>query len=34
VLGAGSVALAVGTYVLFARLLGIELPAGVLEFLG
>ena len=34
VLGAASVSLSVGTYVLFARLLGIELPAGVLAFLG
>ncbi len=34
VLGLASVLLAGGTYLLFARLLGIELPAGVLEFLG
>ena len=34
VLGVGSVALSVGTYLLFDRLLGVELPAGVLEFLG
>ena len=33
-LGMASIALSVGTYVLFDRLLGIELPAGVLEFLG
>jgi putative tricarboxylic transport membrane protein len=29
-----SVGLSVGTYVLFGRLLGIDLPAGVLPFLG
>jgi putative tricarboxylic transport membrane protein len=34
VLGLASVLLAGGTYLLFARLLGIELPAGILEFLG
>ena len=34
VLGVTSVALSVGTYLLFARVLGIDLPAGVLEFLG
>jgi putative tricarboxylic transport membrane protein len=34
VLGVSSVGLSVGTYVLFARVLGIELPVGVLEFLG
>lgn len=34
VLGMGSVALSVGTYLLFARVLGIDLPAGLLEFLG
>jgi putative tricarboxylic transport membrane protein len=33
-LGVASVALSAGTYLLFARLLGIELPAGILEFLG
>ncbi len=34
VLGMVSIALAVGTYLLFARLLGIELPAGVLALFG
>jgi putative tricarboxylic transport membrane protein len=34
VLGVASLALSVGTYLLFARVLGIDLPAGVLEFLG
>ena len=34
VLGLASLLLAGGTYLLFARLLGIELPVGVLEFLG
>jgi putative tricarboxylic transport membrane protein len=34
VLGIACVALSVGTYLLFARLLGIELPPGVLAFLG
>jgi putative tricarboxylic transport membrane protein len=34
VLALSSVALSVGTYLLFARVLGIELPAGILEFLG
>lgn len=34
VLGVTSVALSVGTYILFARVLGIDLPAGVLELLG
>jgi len=29
-----SVGLSVGTYILFGRLLGIDLPAGVLTFLG
>lgn len=33
-LGVASVLLAVGTYVLFARILGIDLPLGVLGFLG
>lgn len=33
-LGLNSVILSVGTYLLFARILGTELPAGVLEFLG
>jgi putative tricarboxylic transport membrane protein len=31
--GVGSVALSAGTYLLFARVLGIELPAGMLAFL-
>ena len=34
VLTVTSLALSVGTYLLFARVLGIDLPAGVLEFLG
>jgi putative tricarboxylic transport membrane protein len=34
VLGLVSPFLSVGTYFLFARVLGIDLPAGVLEFLG
>jgi len=34
VLGVASLVLSVGTYLLFARVLGIDLPAGVLEFLG
>jgi putative tricarboxylic transport membrane protein len=34
VLGVTSLALSVGTYLLFARLLGIDLPAGILQFLG
>jgi hypothetical protein len=34
VLGLASLILAAGTYLLFARLLGIELPPGVLGFLG
>jgi putative tricarboxylic transport membrane protein len=34
VVSLASLALAVGTYVLFARILGIELPSGVLPFLG
>ncbi|HEU5322878.1 MAG TPA: tripartite tricarboxylate transporter TctB family protein, partial [Methylomirabilota bacterium] len=34
VLGGGSVALSVGTYVLFARVLGVDLPAGLLAPLG
>jgi putative tricarboxylic transport membrane protein len=33
-LGVSSLLLSVGTYVLFARLLGIDLPAGVLGLLG
>ena len=33
-LSLASLALAVGTYFLFARILGIELPSGVLPFLG
>ena len=33
-LGLTSLLLSVGTYVLFARVLGIDLPAGILEFLG
>ena len=33
-LGVASVTLSVVTYLLFARLLGIELPAGVMDFLG
>jgi hypothetical protein len=32
VLGLASVGLSVGTYILFGRLLGIDLPAGVLPF--
>ena len=34
VLGVASVALSAGTYLLFDRLLGVELPAGILGFLG
>jgi putative tricarboxylic transport membrane protein len=34
VLIVASVGLSVGTYVLFGRILGIDLPAGVLPFLG
>jgi putative tricarboxylic transport membrane protein len=34
VLGVARVVLSVGTYLLFARVLGIDLPAGMLEFLG
>lgn len=34
ILGGASAALSVGTYILFARILGIELPMGVLEFIG
>ena len=34
VLVLASVGLSVGTYYLFGRLLGIELPAGILSFLG
>jgi len=34
VLGVTSLAVSVGTYLLFARVLGIDLPAGILEFLG
>ena len=33
-LGGASAVLSVGTYLLFARLLGIELPPGILAFLG
>jgi putative tricarboxylic transport membrane protein len=33
-LAAASLALSVGTYLLFARVLGIDLPPGVLGFLG
>jgi putative tricarboxylic transport membrane protein len=33
-LSLASLALSVGTYFLFARILGIELPSGVLPFLG
>ena len=34
VVGLISVGLSVGTYVLFSRILGIDLPAGVLSFIG
>jgi len=34
VVGPISVGLSVGTYVLFSRVLGIDLPAGVLSFIG
>lgn len=34
ILGGASVALSVGTYILFGRILGIDLPAGILSFLG
>ena len=34
VVGLVSVGLSVGTYVLFSRILGIDLPAGVLSFIG
>jgi hypothetical protein len=34
VLAVGSVALSVGTYLLFGRVLGVDLPPGVLGFLG
>jgi len=34
VIGAGSLVLSVSVYLLFTRLLGVELPAGVLSFLG
>lgn len=34
VLSFTSVALSVGTYILFGRILGIDLPAGILAFLG
>ena len=33
-IGLISVGLSVGTYVLFSRILGIDLPAGVLSFIG
>ena len=33
-LGLASLGISVGTYFLFGRILGIELPAGVLSFLG
>jgi putative tricarboxylic transport membrane protein len=33
-LGLASVVLAIGTYVLFARVLGIDLPAGILGLIG
>ena len=34
VLAVGSVALSLGTYLLFGRVLGVDLPPGVLGFLG
>jgi len=34
ILGGASVGLSVGTYILFGRILGIDLPAGILSFLG
>ena len=34
VIGVSSLALSVSVYLLFTRLLGVELPAGVLSFLG
>ena len=34
ILGGASVGLSVGTYFLFGRILGIDLPAGILSFLG
>ena len=34
ILGLAGLGLSVGTYVLFGRILGIDLPAGVLPFLG
>lgn len=34
ILGGASAALSVGTYILFAKLLGIELPMGLLGFIG
>jgi putative tricarboxylic transport membrane protein len=34
VIGVSSVALSVSVYFLFTRLLGVELPAGILSFLG
>ena len=34
IIGLASVSLSVGTYVLFGRILGIDLPAGCLSFLG
>ena len=34
VLSGAGVGLAVGTYILFGRILGIDLPAGILSFLG
>ena len=34
IVGLASIGLSVGTYLLFCRILGIDLPAGVLSFLG
>ncbi len=34
VVGLASLGLSIGTYVLFGRLLGIDLPAGILSFIG
>lgn len=34
ILGSASLGLSIGTYVLFGRILGIDLPAGVLSFIG